>query len=221
MARDARYRPGAVRMGELEGSSRRARTCFEFRSIALMRAIARHAGVLLLVHLLAVAGLSGRSWGGPTSAPATRSFETGGAPTSLVMGDLNGDGALDLAVANFGSSTISVLLGRGSRTFGAKADYATGAQPNSIAMGDLNGDGKPDLAVTNTGSSTVSVLLGIGDGSFTAKADHATANGPTAVSMGDVNGDGKVDLVLASGGSNAISVFLGTGDGSLATEVGY
>ena len=82
----------------------------------------------------------------------------------MAIGDLNGDGKPDLAVANYGSNTVSVLLGNGDGGFGAKTDFATGSDPYSVAIGDLNGDGKPDLAVANSSSNTVSVLLGNGDG---------------------------------------------------------
>ena len=105
------------------------------------------------------------------ATPASLSLSTGGAPISLLLGDLNSDGTQDLAVVNYGSSTVSILLSRRDKTFATKVDYGTGPQPNSIAMGDLNGDGTPDLAVTNSGASTVSVLLGAGDGTFAAKVD--------------------------------------------------
>ena len=94
----------------------------------------------------------------------------------MAIGDVNGDGKPDLAVANYGSNTVSVLLGNGAGGFGAKTDFATGTGPHSVAIGDLNGDGKPDLAVANDGSNTVSVLLGNGAGGFGAKTDFATGS---------------------------------------------
>ena len=65
------------------------------------------------------------------------------------MGDFNGDGKLDLAVANYNSATVSILLGTGTGSFGAKTDFGTGSIPSSVAVGDFNGDGKLDLAVAN------------------------------------------------------------------------
>ena len=89
-------------------------------------------------------------------------YVTGLSPYAVVVGDLNGDGRPDLATANCAAATVSVLLGHGDGTFGAKADFGTGTNPVSVAIGDLNGDGKPDLAVANSEPNTVLVLLNTG-----------------------------------------------------------
>src|SRR5262249_28794327 len=68
-------------------------------------------------------------------------YGAGTNPTSVAIGDLNGDGKLDLAVANFGSNNVSVLLGNGSGGFAAATNFAVGAFPQFVAIGDLNGDG--------------------------------------------------------------------------------
>ena len=80
------------------------------------------------------------------------------------MGDINGDGKPDLAVANFNSNTASILLnttatGAPTPTFATKVDFPTGNSPRSVSMGDINGDGKPDLAVANFNSNDVSILV--------------------------------------------------------------
>jgi hypothetical protein len=77
----------------------------------------------------------------------------------VAIDDLDGDGNSDLAVANSGSNTISVLLGTGTGSFGAKTELTTGNNPQTAVIADFNGDGKPDLATANAGSDTVSVLL--------------------------------------------------------------
>ena len=82
------------------------------------------------------------------------------------MGDLNGDGKLDLAVANALSNDVSILQGNGDGTFQTAVNYAAGTNPYSIAVGDFNGDGKLDLAVANLGGNNVSILQGDGTGSF-------------------------------------------------------
>ena len=80
-------------------------------------------------------------------------------PRAIAAVDLNGDGKLDLAVANAESNSVSVLLGDGDAGFAAPVDHATGLKPTSIAAADLNGDGRPDLVITNSGDDTLTILL--------------------------------------------------------------
>jgi hypothetical protein len=97
--------------------------------------------------------------GDGTFTPTAVSPVTGSVPQSVAVADFNGDGKLDLAIANAGSDTVTVLLGNGDGTFAAPLNPATGATPNYAAVGDFNGDGIPDLAVANNVSNSVTVLL--------------------------------------------------------------
>ena len=116
-----------------------------------------------------------------TSCIPTSTVPTGGStstnPASLAVGDFNGDHKLDFAVANAGSNTVSILLGKGDGTFTLQSSPAVGNSPVSVAVGDFNGDGKLDLAVANYGSNTVSILLGNGDGTFTLQSSPAVGRG--------------------------------------------
>ena len=128
--------------------------------------------------------------------------------SDTLLGDFNGDGKPDLAVANLGSNTVSVLLGNGDGTFQTQVTYATGSGPANVAVGDVNGDGKADLIVTNTTSNTVSVRLGNGNGTFQTQVTYATGAGPNATVIGDFNGDGNPDLAVANYGTTTASVLL-------------
>jgi hypothetical protein len=173
--------------------------------------------VLILIGLAAAQSSLAQSFGAPVE------YQVGTNPYAVAVGDLNGDGKLDLAVANNSTSNVSVLLGNGDTTFGARTDYAVGANAYGIVLTDLNGDGKLDIATANSFSSTtnVSVLLGNGNGTFQAKVDYAFGGlaPPNSLSTADFNGDHKPDLVAVNG--SAATVFLGNGDGTLKAPVSY
>ena len=151
----------------------------------------------------------------------TSSLAAGTLPSSAAVADFDGDGKLDVVVANSGSSNVSVFLGNGNGTFQAAANYAVGTNPDSVAVGDFNGDGKLDLAVANTGSNNVTILLGNGNGTFQPAVNYPAGSGPRSVAVGDFNGDGKLDLAVANGGSNNVSILLGNGDGTFQAALDY
>lgn len=146
---------------------------------------------------------------------------------SAAVGDFNGDGILDLAVTNYGSGTVSILLGNGDGTFtpAPNSPVTVTFDPESIVVADFNGDGKADLAMENSYyNGVITILLGNGDGTFTPAANSPITVGgafetPGAVAVGDINGDGIPDLV-ATNSNNVISdpgtmtVLLGKGDGT-------
>jgi FG-GAP-like repeat/FG-GAP repeat len=156
-----------------------------------------------------------------------RTFRTGLFSNSVAIGELNGDGKPDLAVANLKSHTISVLLNRGHGHFQERVNYATASDAWDIAIGDLNGDGRSDLAAANTNAvfgdgsvSRVSVFINSGDGSFDDRVDYRPGRGSVSIAVGDLNGDGRPDLATANR-SDTISVFTNRGDGRFRPRVDY
>jgi hypothetical protein len=133
------------------------------------------------------------------------------------VGDVNGDGHADLAVAN-SSGTVSVLMGNGSGGFAPAVNFAVGSGPPSVAVGDFNGDGHADLAVTNGGDNTVSVLIGDGSGNFGTEPPIPVGTQPLSVAVRDFNGDGHADLAVANFADNTVSVLVSDGTGNFGTE---
>jgi hypothetical protein len=151
--------------------------------------------------------------GDGTFLPGT-TLQTGHAPISVVaknLHDLNGQGNLDLIVANQNDNTIYIYQGNGDGTFKAPTvlQLPGGFAPSNIAAVDFNGDGHLDLAITDEGSASVSVFLGRGDGTFGPRTDYATGNAPVWVSTGDFNGDGALDLAVANKNDNTVSILFG------------
>src|SRR5213075_1118113 len=116
----------------------------------------------------------------------------------------NGDGHLDLAVANWDFphqwstqdqdyvSTVSILVGDGNGAFGAKIDVQTAGSPLCVAAPDLNRDATPDLITAGWTTRPLSVVMGSGDGTFGAKTKLWTCGrGSISLALGDLNQDGK------------------------------
>jgi hypothetical protein len=241
--------------------------------------IPRAAGILLALSAAANAQFTPGP-GSPTSVNISN-------PSSVAVGDFNRDGKLDLAVANWGNKTVTVLLGDGTGGFqknhlqivpGIGLQFPAGTYPYSVVVGDFNADGLLDLAVANGGDNTVTILEGNGGGGFLAAPGSPfqvgsfpyslavgyfqTASGnfiddlaignqgsnnvsmlygymspgtigpgplgplnppfptgtdPVSVVTADFNLDGKPDLAVANADSNSITLLLGTGEGGFTT----
>jgi hypothetical protein len=161
----------------------------------------------------------------PSFAPAL-TLPAGNDPFAVAVGDFNGDGKPDIAVANAGggvAGNVSVLLGNGDGTFQAAVNYRAGTGPDAVVVADFNSDGKLDLAVANPPDGTVSILLGRGDGTFKPAVNYHAGAGAARLAVGDFNGDSKLDLVIGSstGVCGGFSVLLGNGDGTFKSAVSY
>ncbi|GAB4021308.1 beta strand repeat-containing protein [Spirosoma koreense] len=163
---------------------------------------------------------------GNFSRPATNAEVTvGDSPYSVALGDVDGDGDLDLLAANFYGASVSVRLNNGSGIFTAPTlnpDPGVGSRPYSVALGDVDGDRDLDMLVTHLYSDNVSVRLNNGSGNFTPPATNAEVGVgelPQSLAVGDVDGDGDLDFLTANAGSNTVSVRLNNGAGAFTAPV--
>jgi large repetitive protein len=141
-------------------------------------------------------------------------------PGAVELADLNGDGILDLIVANSGSNNVLVYPGLGNGAFGPALNgghgFFTGTNPRGITVADVNNDGRPDLIIANEGSNDVSILLNekVGNGFTFEQGPRLQAGiGPVATVVADVLGNGVLDLVIANSGSNNVWLLRGLGNG--------
>ena len=170
--------------------------------------------------------------------------------SSIAVGDLNGDGQLDVVVANGGfcavrDNCVSVFLGNADGTLQPAVIFDAGGVSNISGQGinipifiaDLNGDGKPDLVVANVtdqnqvGDGVIGVLLGNGDGTFQPVVRYDSGGlGTRPAALADVNGDGRLDVVVVNCGelsfycpptTATISVLLGNGNGTFQLAKTY
>jgi FG-GAP-like repeat len=116
-------------------------------------------------------------------------------PIDLAAHDFNGDGSLDLAIANYDSASITILLADNGtwRTAASLATY--GATPH-FTVADLNLDGHLDVAFPNAGF--VYVYEGRGDGRFRDPVSYRAGGDPFAIAAADFNRDGRIDLATAN-----------------------
>jgi hypothetical protein len=149
-----------------------------------------------------------------TSFPVGPNGGSGSQPVSIVTGDFNGDGVMDIATANQDHNYISVLLGNGNGGFQSSNDIGIGVTPVAIAKGDFNNDGILDLATANKSNNSVTILLGVGDGTFTVGDTISIGNtAPVGVVVADFNSDGFLDLATANISSGTTTLLTGNGTG--------
>lgn len=141
-------------------------------------------------------------------------FGSGFGPNSFAVGDLNGDGHLDILVGDsfFGSPGVSVLMNNGDQTFAAPVYYPVPLQEvvGGVALADFDFDGDLDAFATIRGSfdqmTKIKVWRNNGNGTFAAPIEFPTGQGPAGIAIADFTGDGKPDVVTANYGASSISL---------------
>jgi hypothetical protein len=165
----------------------------------------------------------------PVAFQAPVRSATGLAPVAMAAGDLNGDGLVDVAVADqtavngnhFVDVQFQVAGNPGS--FSAPVQLSLGAlRPQNLALADLDGDGKLDVAVAASGASAVQVFFqGTVAGSFGPATAFTVSGEPTAVAAADLTGSGHVDLVVATANGRVAVLLHGATPGTFQPGVDY
>ena len=155
----------------------------------------------------------------------TYSVSPGSNPRSIVISDFNQDNRLDIAVSNYDTNNVSILIGYGNGSFATPTMHSTtiDSGPLEIAAGDFDNDNQPDIAVVNFVTNNVLVLIGYV--LMQSKNPTAYSTGvnsfPFQIAIGDVDNDTQLDLTVSNSGTNNVGVFLGYGNGSFREQITY
>ncbi|WP_428939628.1 FG-GAP-like repeat-containing protein [Fontivita pretiosa] len=151
---------------------------------------------------------------------ASASFRAASGARSLVFGDFNNDGHVEIALTRSFEKVLSILPGNGDGTFRAAVHAPLDFIPSDLVVADFNRDGRSDLAGIDFFADRLHILLGSGRGSFAraANSSYPTGAGPTSIAATDLNADGITDLVSANLVADNITLWLGNGDGTFRAQ---
>lgn len=193
-----------------------------FRRLVRVSALSSSVWMICCALAVAVVGaslLSAPAWSAVTfNETLLTSGDTG--TDSIVSGDFNGDGILDLVTIN--ASTVSFYEGLGGGQFAAPVNQPLVQNLGAVFAADFNGDGKLDLAIAGAlNSGVVTILLGNGDGTFRQGTNIVVSGYAASITLADFNGDHIPDIAVSDGTNYMTWIFLGNGDGTFtlsATE---
>ncbi len=150
-------------------------------------------------------------------------YYSGSGPRIVSIGDLDGDGKADLAVANDDGDNISIFRNTGTNNtvgFATKVNYSPGDAPRDVVIGDLNADGKPELVVANFSSHNIAIYKNnctSGNISFSYNNQYSAGPSPRCIGIGDLDNDGKPDVAVTNYDGSSVSIFLnGSASGNIA-----
>jgi uncharacterized protein (TIGR03437 family) len=169
---------------------------------------------------------------GTGSFGAATRYPAGAEPLGFAVIDVNGDGNLDLVVADQGGvggsgAGVAVLFGNGAGGFSSASNFATPGPAKSVVVGDFNGDKILDIAAATGPVITVfpgNGTNGVGNGTYGTRVTFPSGGDSSYLAMGDFNADGKLDLVSSNYNEQTASVFLNSGSGttiSFQPQVSY
>ncbi len=157
---------------------------------------------------------------------AASPFPAGHLPNDIGIADMNGDGNLDLVVANHQSPYLSIFLGDGKGGFrpapGSPVDVHSTPHPHGVAVADFNGDGKPDVVTDSWATNQIELLQGDGKGGLLTPARYfPVGHRPyERLRSADFNRDGIPDVVTTNLDDGTVTILLGDGRGGFRTSPG-
>jgi hypothetical protein len=179
--------------------------------------------VLVTVHNPARLALLHNNGQGGFVPPVFTTLIAGTDPAGIVARDFDGDGHVDVMVANSATSGVRFLRNLGNGDFESGAGMVVESGPQNIGAADFDGDGNMDAAVTNRGDGSISFIRNLGGGSFSVVQTLAAGDSPRGLAFGrltpSVSGASSVDVAVAAYGSRQVRIFRGIGDGTFSAHV--
>ena len=155
---------------------------------------------------------------GPDWLDDNNTLIVGLTPISLQAGDWNNDGRKDIAVANRGMDSISILLNNGNDNFTTAATLDTADFPQQLMQGDWNGDNVTDLASISVGENLLQLWKSKGDGTFEKTSELDTPSSPQQLEVADFDCDGRQDLAVSSRSAEVLRIWYGDGSGNFENQ---